>query len=145
MNILVQALTKTARLPIKATTGSAGFDLYVDAAYPEPEGFTVHTGLAFALPPGTVMLVFPRSGLASQYGLTLRNSTGIIDSDYRGEILLKFNPGFDHLKDEIIGCLQKGQRVAQAIIVEVPAVTLEAVDNLPSTVRGAGGFGSTGV
>ena len=144
LNVLVKRLDPKAVLPAKATVGSACFDLCVVHCVSDDVGFTVHTGLAVALPPGYGMLIFPRSGLGTKLGLTLRNGTGVIDSDYRGEILIKLNPGHQDYWAEIEQALKPGSRVAQAMIIQVPAVNLFEVDELPETDRGAGGFGSTG-
>jgi dUTP pyrophosphatase len=91
------------------------------------------------------MLILPRSGLATKFGLTLQNNVGVIDEDYRGELLIKFNRGYDHPDGEVAQHLQYGQRVAQAMVLELPQVAWLEVTDLPPSVRGEGGFGSTGV
>jgi len=115
--------------PKRGTPNSAGLDLTV-ASY---EGDTVHTGLRVQLPEGTFGMVVPRSSLGSE-GLYLKNTVGIIDSDYRGEILLK-----------IAGYVPTvGERIAQLIVVPYMHVDPIEVTALDDTVRGEGGFGSTG-
>jgi dUTP pyrophosphatase len=145
-NILVKRLTHTAKIPTQATEGSACFDLYVDEWEWESHGYTVHTGLSVAIPPGFVMLVFPRSGLSVKLGLSLCNGVGVIDSDYRGELLIKLNHAFPSVSpNEVLKALQYGNRVAQIMMVELPGVQFMEVDTLAPTARGTGGFGSTGV
>lgn len=144
LTVAIKRLTPTAMLPVKGSEEAACFDLHVDSCVPDSWGFTIHTGIAIALPPGYGMFIFPRSGLGSKYGLTLRNGTGVIDSDYRGEILLKLNFGHIDTRKDIQKVLVPGSRIAQATILQVPEVVLSEVSELPTTIRGAGGFGSTG-
>jgi dUTP pyrophosphatase len=144
LKFLVKRLDSAASLPVKATTESACFDLQIVSVVAEENGYTVHTGLAVALPPGYGMLIFPRSGLSTKLGLTLRNGTGVIDSDYRGEILVKLNSGFLEYAAAIRQALVPGARIAQAMIIHTPKILIQEVDKLPDTARGAGGFGSTG-
>ena len=133
-------------LPRPMTATAAGMD--VVAALTEPltlqpgERATVPTGLACAVPPGWEIQVRPRSGLAFRYGVTVTNSPGTIDADYRGELkVLLINLGPDPFT------IERGMRVAQLVLSPVPEVTvLECtVDQLGTTERGAGGFGSTGL
>lgn len=133
-------------LPSYQSTQAAGMDLV--AALPEDSPLTlapmqralVPTGLIFALPPGTEGQVRPRSGLAVKRGLTVLNSPGTIDSDYRGEVsVLLINLGN---QTETIG---RGERIAQLVIAPVASVQLRRADSVGSTQRGAGGFGSTGI
>jgi dUTP pyrophosphatase len=145
LNVAIKRLTPTAILPVKGSDGAACFDLHVDDLTQDHWGYTVHTGLAIALPPGYGMFIFPRSGTGTKLGLTLRNGTGVIDSDYRGEILLKFNFGHFDARPEILKALLPGSRIAQAAILQVPEIVFQDVKELPGTARGAGGFGSTGV
>lgn len=147
LNLYVKRLSSTALLPVKGTAESACWDLSVDKAVQDELGWTVHTGLAVALPPGYGMFIFPRSGLGTKFGLTLRNSTGVIDSDYRGEILLKFHPGFASTwaQEEILHALRPGNRIAQATVLQIPEMRIVETNQLPETTRGTGGFGSTGV
>jgi dUTP pyrophosphatase len=144
LRFLVKRLDSAASLPVKATTESACFDLQIVSVEAEENGYTVHTGLAVALPPGYGMLIFPRSGLSTKLGLTLRNGVGVIDSDYRGEILVKLNSGFFERAAAIRQALVPGARIAQAMIIQLPEILMQEVDELPDTARGTGGFGSTG-
>lgn len=144
ITVLVKRVHKDAQLPVKGSAEAACFDLHAAQAVEEADGWTVHTGLAVALPEGYAMLIYPRSGLATNSGLTLRNTTGIIDSDYRGEIILKFSKGFPHAQRAIRDIFDNRGRVAQAMILQVPEVNMVEAEELPDTVRGTGGFGSTG-
>lgn len=130
--------------PRYATPGSAGMDLC--AAIPSPlvlgpgEWALVPTGWAMAIPPGYEGQVRPRSGLALRHGITVLNAPGTIDSDYRGEIgALLINHGRKPYT------VEPGARVAQLAICPVAHATLEVVDALEDTARGAGGYGSTGI
>ena len=124
----------------RATDGSAGFDLRVgeDAILAPGEHELVSTGTRVAIPDGHVGFVFVRSSLGAKYGIALRNGTGVIDSDYRGEIALSLvNNGTDAI------CLDRGERVAQLVVVPFHG-DAERVGTLDVTERGEGGFGSTG-
>jgi dUTP pyrophosphatase len=128
-------------LPSYATTGSAGLDLCAAGQHRiEPgERKLVGTGFAIALPSNCEGQIRPRSGLAARSGLTVLNAPGTIDADYRGEVkVLLINLGLEPV--EIVA----GDRIAQLIVAPVSRLRLIEVDDLPSTVRGAGGFGSTG-
>jgi dUTP pyrophosphatase len=142
--LLVKRLHPDAILPVKGTPDSAGWDLSVLSVENDGIGWTVHTGLAFAMEPGHVMMLFPRSGLGTKLGLGLRNTVGIIDSDYRGEVMIKLTRGLPDVQEYVLDALKPGSRIAQAIILEVPMVDLVVADELPATIRGTGGFGSTG-
>lgn len=136
-------------LPSYATAGSAGLDLRacIDApvylpgtASGLPNSVLVPTGIAIELPgPEYVALIYARSGLAVKYGVTLSNCVGVIDSDYRGEIKV----GIVNLSGKAY-TIQPGERIAQLVITPVHQADIELVDELDDTVRGAGGFGSTG-
>ena len=132
-------------LPAYETPLAAGMDLR--AAVPEDaplllhpgERFPVPTGLAFALPPGFEGQVRPRSGLAFKSGITCLNSPGTVDADYRGEVkVILINHGPETFT------IRRGDRIAQLVIAPVVQATWTEVDSLDETVRGAGGFGSTG-
>jgi len=131
-------LTSTAITPTRGTTGAAGLDLYADADVFVLTGESVMlgTGIAVEVPLDHVGLVFIRSSLGKA-GVGLTNSVGVIDSDYRGEIMLSLAATTGHY-------IRKGQRVAQMIIMPVVPVEMVEVDALSTTDRGAGGFGSTG-
>jgi dUTP pyrophosphatase len=131
-------------LPKYATEQSAGVDL--EAAVDAPvtlkpgERTLVPTGLAMALPEGYEAQVRPRSGLAAKNGVTVLNSPGTIDADYRGEVkVILANLGNDPFT------IERGMRIAQMVIAAYTRVTFQAVDKLDETARGEGGFGSTGV
>lgn len=144
VTILFKRLTSAATLPVKATNGSACVDLCVAWVEEDALGWTVHTDLAVALPPGYGMLIYPRSGLSTKWGLTLRNTVGVIDSDYRGEIVLKFGKGHRDFALEVRSSMKEGIRIAQAMIIQVPETEVVEVAELDKTDRGTGGFGSTG-
>ena len=140
----IKLLTDTAKVPTRATEGSAGYDLYADISYPLhfPRGdiLSIPTGVAIALPDAnSVAIVSARSGLAIKHGITLANGIGVIDSDYRGEIkvgLINLGP-----EDFVI---EPQQRIAQLLIMPVEIPELLVSDELSETERGSGGFGSTG-
>ena len=130
-------------LPAAATSGSAGLDLRAalgDAAILDPgQRLLIPTGFRMAIPPGYEGQIRPRSGLALRQGLTLLNSPGTIDSDYRGEIMVALiNLGQDAVP------VPRGTRIAQLVFQRVEGVELRLVDELPASERGDGGFGSTG-
>ncbi len=130
-------------LPSYATDGAAGMDLLAAVAAPlviPPGGRAlVPTGLTIALPPGYELQVRPRSGLALKNGITLPNSPGTIDEDYRGELgVIVLNTGSEPFT------VERGMRIAQAVIAPVVRAAWREVAALPETSRGTGGFGSTG-
>ncbi len=130
-------------LPAYATGASAGVDLLAAVSKPvvlEPGArASIPSGIAIALPPGYEAQVRPRSGLAAQHGITVLNSPGTIDADYRGEIgVILVNLG-----DAPFG-IERGMRIAQLVVAPVNAVAWREVDSLPGSGRGDGGFGSTG-
>lgn len=125
----------------RATEGSAGFDLYTMEGGVIMAGAraSVGTGVAVELPEDTVGLVVPRSGLARKHGITLVNSPGVIDSDYRGEIgVTLINHGLNAYR------IEAGDRIAQLLVVPVMMLEPELVDSLSETARGSNGFGSSG-
>ena len=132
-------------LPAYETALAAGMDLR--AAVPEGEPLTlrpgsrfpVPTGLAFALPPGFEGQVRPRSGLAFKHGVTCLNSPGTVDADYRGEVKVIL---INHGEEDFV--IRRGERIAQLVIAPVVQAAWTEVESLDETVRGAGGFGSTG-
>ena len=130
-------------LPSYATEQSAGMDLCaaVDVPFVMQPGQTamIPTGLAIALPPGFEAQVRPRSGLAAKNGVTVLNSPGTVDADYRGEIkVILINHGREPFT------IERGMRIAQMIVARHSTVCWDAVSTLDETERGAGGFGSTG-
>lgn len=150
MQVKVKKLHPDAIMPKYATDGSACFDLHCYAPGTTPlklggnydqiaQAATFFTGLAFEVPPGHVMLVFSRSGHGFKHGVRLVNSVGVIDSDYRGELAVRLIADTD--LELTVG---HGDRIAQAMIIPIPSVELVEVEELTSTERGTGGFGSTG-
>lgn len=137
-------ITKDAFSPRYATDGAACFDLFameateVKASYSE----TIRTGIAVEIPPTHVLLVFSRSGHGFNNSIRLANCVGVIDSDYRGEIMVKLTS--DTVEDAQPFHIARGHRVAQAMLVPIPRAVLVECDELSETIRGAGGFGSTG-
>ena len=143
VDMLVQRLDPELPLPAYEHPGDAGLDLRarVDVRLVPGERALIPTGIAIALPPGFAALVHPRSGLALRRGLGLLNAPGTIDAGYRGEIgVIAVN----HDPREPID-IQRGDRIAQLVIVPVAGARLVEVSALPGSHRGEGGFGSTGV
>ncbi|UPT53016.1 deoxyuridine 5'-triphosphate nucleotidohydrolase [Hafnia phage yong3] len=146
IDLKVQRVTDTAILPVFGSKGAACFDLHADV---KSDGCTVkaigingviRTGLKFEIPEGYAMLVYSRSGHGFKHDIRLANCVGIIDSDYRGEVMVKLTN--DHGKTFMV---EHGDRIAQAMLIPVPAVQFLEVSELTSTERGEGGFGSTGM
>jgi dUTP pyrophosphatase len=130
-------------LPVKMSTGSSGFDLH--AAVKDPVEIKpgrwklIPSGIALSMPAGLEAQVRPRSGLALKHGITVLNTPGTIDADYRGEIgVILLNLGERPFR------VERGDRIAQLVFMQVPAVSLKVTDSLDETERGSGGFGHTG-
>ena len=140
MALLIKKLVAHAIAPMRATEGSAGYDLSsaVDAVIPPNGRLAVSTGISIGLPEGTYGRVAPRSGLAFKYGIDVL--AGVIDFDYRGEVKdILYNSGDQHF------FIKTGDRIAQLIIEKIETPDVAVVLEIDDTVRGAGGFGSTGV
>ena len=140
----IKKVRENAVVPGRATSGSAGLDLCacVDEPVTLESGATavIPTGIAIALPSAEYgAFVFPRSGIAVKHGIGLLNSVGVIDSDYRGEVMVGV---INQVKEAYT--IQPGERIAQMVIMPVSLMPVEEVDKLDDTQRGAGGFGSTG-
>ena len=140
---VVMAHAEGLPLPAYESEGAAGADLRaaVDAPLTIPPGGTamVPTGLTVALPQGYEMQVRPRSGLAARHAVTVLNSPGTVDADYRGEVkVILINHGTEAF------VVERGDRVAQAVVAPVTLAEYAKAETLPSTTRGEGGFGSTG-
>ena len=143
MNIAVTRLVSDLPLPAYATTGAAGLDLLaaVERTFVLPPGSfaAIPTGIAIALPEGYEAQVRPRSGLALRHGVTVLNAPGTIDSDYRGEIaVILINHGHHEFP------VTRAMKIAQLVIAPVTRAEWRETGALDETVRGAGGFGSTG-
>ena len=145
MEVKVKKLNSAAILPRRGSAQAAGYDLF--ACLPEEgeivlepgETRRIPLGLALALPEGTFGAVFARSGLATRQGLRPANCVGVVDSDYRGEIMVSL---FNHSGEAYT--ISPGERMAQMVIAPVLTPEVQEADELEDTVRGAGGFGSTG-
>lgn len=142
ITLKLKKLDDSIPTPAYAKPGDAGLDLYaaqdasIDPGYRE----IISTGIAIAIPEGYAGFVQPRSGLAAREGLTIVNTPGLIDSGYRGEIkVIALNTDLENTIQ-----IERGERIAQLVIQEVPVVTIDVVDELDATERGEGGFGSTG-
>jgi dUTP pyrophosphatase len=142
MRVPIKILNPDAVLPAAAyADGDAGVDLasVEDLTLPPGGRALVPTGIALAIPQGFGGFVQPRSGLAARHGITLTNSPGLIDSNYRGEIkIIVQNTG------EADFSISKGDRIAQLVFLRVEPAEFDPVDELPPTERGEGGFGSSG-
>lgn len=147
IDIKIKRLTNTAIIPTKAHKTDACFDLYLDAPDAEPKGVKIqpgetmklHSGIATDIPKGYFAAVFPRSGLGINKNLRLPNSTGIIDSEYRGEWVIAL-----HNDGKLVRTLHHGDRIAQFAVLPVLNVTLTEYSELLDSDRGEGGLGSTG-
>ncbi len=144
MKLLVKKLRPDAIVPVRATEGSAGHDLH--ALLEEPvtvnpgDLVRIPTGIAIALPsPEVAAFVYARSGLAIRFGIAPSNCVGVIDSDYRGELLVGLT---NHGREPYT--IQNGERIAQLIVAPVVLPEIVETEALDDTARGAGGFGSTG-
>ena len=144
MDLKIKKLRENAKIPFRATEGSAGMDLY--ACIDEPltlaggEKAVIPMGIAIALPsPELGAFVFARSGLAIKHGIGLLNGVGVIDSDYRGEVCVGV---INQLSEPYT--INPDERIAQLVILPVSLIEPVEVDELDETERGAGGFGSTG-
>lgn len=141
INLKVKKLSSLAEIPAYQTEEAAGFDLHSieDVVIAPKERKLIATGLAFDIPAGYEIQIRPRSGLAYKHGITVLNTPGTIDSDYRGEIKVLL---INHSDEEFE--IKVGERIAQAVIKEVIQAKFEEVEELSETKRGEKGFGSTG-
>ena len=142
-DVPIKRLNPEAKLPTYGSESAAGADLYALLTAPltvEPgETVLVHTGVALSLPAGTVGLIFARSGLATKRGLAPANKVGVIDADYRGEIMVAL-----HNHGSAAVTVEPYERIAQLAILPYITAAFHETDDLDETARGAGGFGSTG-
>jgi|TARA_B110001452_G_C15066335_1_gene372199 dUTP pyrophosphatase len=143
IKVLVKKLNPEVQLPAYKTTGASGMDLmaFIDQSIKiaPKSSCLVPTGLSIAFPDDYEVQIRPRSGLAAKNNITVLNTPGTIDSDYRGEIKVIL---FNHGDGEFI--INNKDRIAQMVLIPVIKMNLEETDNLPDTIRGKGGFGSTG-
>lgn len=143
MKVKFKKLNSRAIVPAYGSPYSAGADLYnteeSTVTLKPGESFLFHTGIAMEIPVGYVGLVYARSGLAAKKGLAPANKVGVIDADYRGEIMVCLH---NHSQSE--QSVDPGERIAQMVIAPFLTAEYEEVDELSDTVRGEGGFGSTG-
>ena len=143
IKVLIKKLNSKVQLPKYKTSGSSGMDLMALIEKPikikPQESVLIPTGITIAIPEDTEIQIRPRSGLAAKSNISVLNTPGTIDSDYRGEIKIIL---FNHGKEEFT--VNNNDRIAQMILMPVLKVEFEEVENLPTTLRGSGGFGSTG-
>lgn len=144
MNVKIKKLCSDAKVPTYGTPNSAGADLYACTQSQDIEiqpGQTqfIHTGIALELPEGTVGLIYARSGLACKQGLAPANKVGVIDSDYRGEIIVAL-----HNHSQVCQTIHHLDRIAQLVITPYFVVNFQEENEINQTLRGEGGFGSTG-
>ncbi len=143
VKVLIKKLDPKVELPVYKTEGSSGMDLMAFIDKPikiaANSSALIPTGISLAIPNDVEIQIRPRSGLAAKSSIGVLNSPGTIDSDYRGEIKIIL---FNHGNKEFI--IKNNDRVAQIILMPVLKMDFEEVDELPETIRGSGGFGSTG-
>ncbi len=142
VQVRIKRLDPGVPVPSYAHPGDAGADLAttVDVRLEPGERALVPTGVSIALPEGYVGLVHPRSGLAARFGLSIVNAPGTVDAGYRGEVKV----ALVNLDPQVPVQLRRGDRIAQLVVQRVEHATFIEVDELPGSVRGAGGYGSTG-
>ena len=141
-NVKIKKLNENAIIPTYGSPYSAGADLYSamdDVTIAPHSTVLIKTGLALELPIGFAGLIYARSGLATKRGLAPANKVGVIDCDYRGEVMVAL-----HNHSEVEQTVSKGERIAQLVITPYVVADFEEADELSETVRGEGGFGSTG-
>ena len=143
VKVLLKRLNPKAQIPKYKTDGSSGMDLMAflenSVKIAPNNSALIPTGISVAIPNDVEIQIRPRSGLAAKSKISVLNTPGTIDSDYRGEIKVIL---FNHGSDEFI--VNNKDRVAQMILMPILKMDFEEVDNLPKTIRGSGGFGSTG-
>ena len=143
VKILIKKLNSRVKLPKYKTDGSSGMDLMAFLDKPisimPQKSELIPTGLSIAIPDNTEIQIRPRSGLAAKNNISVLNTPGTIDSDYRGELKIIL---YNHGSKEFV--VKNEDRIAQMVLVPIIKATFEVVEELPETIRGAGGFGSTG-
>ncbi len=143
VKVLIKKLDPKVKLPSYKTKGSSGMDLMAFISnpikVPPSNSVLVPTGLSIAIPEDVEVQIRPRSGLAAKSNIGILNTPGTIDSDYRGELKIIL---FNHGSNEFI--INNNDRIAQMVLMPILKIDFEEVDELPNTLRGSGGFGSTG-
>ena len=143
VKVLFKRLDPKAQIPKYKTDGSSGLDLMALIEDPikikSQESAIIPTGISVAIPQDTEIQIRPRSGLAAKSSISVLNTPGTIDSDYRGEIKIIL---FNHGKEDFV--VNNNDRIAQMILMPILKVDFETAETLPETIRGSGGFGSTG-
>ena len=143
VKVLIKKLDSKVQLPKYKTDGSSGMDLMAFLESPvnlkPQESALIPTGISIAIPEDTEVQIRPRSGLAAKSNISVLNTPGTIDSDYRGEIKIIL---FNHGKEDFV--INNNDRIAQMILMPIVKAEFAEVENLPKTLRGSGGFGSTG-
>ena len=143
VKVLVKKLDPAVQIPSYKTIGASGMDLMAfikePIILPAKKSCLVPTGISIAMSDDYEIQIRPRSGLAAKKNISILNTPGTIDSDYRGEIKIIL---FNHGDSEFI--IQNNDRIAQMVLMPVHKINFEEVENLPDTIRGKGGFGSTG-
>ncbi len=143
MLVKIKKISENAKIPTYGTEFSAGADIYAllesDIEIKPNETVMIKTGLQMEIPEGYAGFIYPRSGISVKRGLAPANKVGVIDSDYRGEIMVALHNHSDDIQK-----VEKGERIAQLIIAPYIHVNFEETETLDDTVRGKGGFGSTG-
>ena len=141
--IQIKRLNSEVKIPSYKTQGSSGMDLMAflkDPVTINPKSSElISTGISVAIPEDTEIQIRPRSGLAAKSNISVLNTPGTIDSDYRGELKIIL---YNHGADDFV--VNNGDRIAQMVLMPVLKASFEEVENLPNTIRGTGGFGSTG-
>ena len=142
MKVKIKRLNSNAKIPTYANPGDAGMDIYATSMKFTEDYIEYGTGLSFEVPEGYVMLIFPRSSVSNK-DLVLTNSVGVLDSGYRGELRFRFKklrePG--KLRMDLYN---PGDKIGQIMIIPYPTIEFEEVESLSDSVRGVGGFGSSG-
>ena len=143
VKIQIKRLNPEVKIPSYKTEGSSGMDLMAFLKDPitiKPKSSElISTGISVAIPEDTEIQIRPRSGLAAKSNMSVLNTPGTIDSDYRGELkIILYNHGIDDF------VVKNGDRIAQMVLMPVLKASFEEVEDLPNTIRGIGGFGSTG-
>ena len=141
--VKIKRLNKLAKIPTRGSAESAGYDLYAatdkDIQIPPHSNVKIGTGIAMSIPNGFFGGIFARSGIATKRNMRPSNCVGIVDSDYTGEVIVSVHNDSTETKT-----IQRGERIAQLVIVPYLSVIFNEVDELDETERGNGGFGSTG-